>query len=298
MLVVVAGATGLVGSAITAALLEGGHDVIAMSRSRSARLDPRAQWVAGDVTKPTTLSEALNAADVVVDAVQFPNSPIENPAKGYTFKAIDLEGTKNLADAAVAARVHQYIDIRANGAGEDSPYHWCRYKWQEEQHVMASGMPYTIFRPTWIFGPGDVSLNRFLNFGKFLPFIPVIGNGQTRTNILFLGDLAAHVCASVGKPDAMNQTFDIGGPKVLTMDQIVRAGLKAQGRRRLLIHQSKALMKLVGSIVQHFPGRPLTPDAIDFITMEGVADTTALQRTFGLPLTPLAEGLATYLSQR
>jgi hypothetical protein len=70
------------------------------------------------------------------------------------------------------------------------------------------------------------------------------------------------------------------------------------GKNRFLLHQPKPLMKFIASVVQHFPGRPLTPDAIDFITMEGEADTGPLVATFGLPLTPLREGLATYLSRR
>lgn len=295
MNIVVAGGTGLVGSAITKALLDAGHSVAVLSRTQSARMDGRARWVVGDVTRPETLSEALKGCDVVVDAVQFPNSPIENPKKGYTFERIDLGGTKNLADAAAAAGVGHFIDISGDGASADSPYRWRRLKWQEEQHIIASGVPHTIFRPTWVFSEHDVSLNRFLNFGNFLPFIPVIGNGKTRTNILFLGDLAAHVTASVGNERARHRVFGIGGPEVLTMDEIIRTALSVQGRRRLMLHQPKPLMKFVAGVAQHLPGRPLTPDAIDFITMDGVADTAELRDAFGLPLTPLRDGLRTYL---
>jgi NADH dehydrogenase len=298
MNIVVAGGTGLVGSAITTALLDAGHAVSVLSRSSSPRMDPRSRWVEGDVTRPDTLTQALTGAEMVVDAVQFPNSPIENPKKGYTFERIDLGGTRNLADAAVAAGVAQFIDISGGGAAADSPYRWRRVKWQEEQHIIATGLPYTIFRPTWIFSEHDVSLNRFLNFGNFLPFIPVIGSGKTLNYILFLGYLAAHVAAAAGNAQALHRTFDIGGPEVLTMDEIIRTALQVQGRRRLLIHQPKALMKLIGGVVQHLPGRPLTPDAIEFITMDGVADTAALQEVFGLPLTPLREGLARYLPRR
>ncbi len=300
MNVLVAGGTGLLGSEITQALLENGHQVTVMSRSRPAAdaLDPRANWVAGDVTEPSSLAAPLEGAEAVVDAVQFPNSPIENPKKGYTFERIDLGGTRNLADAAKAAGVRQFIGISGAGAAEDGKYHWLRCKWQEEQHIKGTGVPYTIFRSSWIYGPRDVSLNRFLGFARFLPFVPVIGNGKARINPLFVGDLGKHVAAAVGNEAVLNRTFELGGPEELTMDEVVRTALKVAGKRRFLLHQPGGMMKFGASVLQHMPGRPLTPDAVDFITMDGVVDTTELREAFGLPLTRLEDGLRTYLPRK
>lgn len=297
MKIVVAGGTGFLGREITKALLEAGHEVTVASRSNPEKdpLDPRARWVRGDVMEPDGLVDALKGVEVVVDAVQFPNSPIENPKKGFTFERIDLGGTKNLVDAAKAAGVAHFIGLSGVGAAEDAEYPWLRYKWQEEQHIIASGMAYTIFRPSWIYGERDVALNRFLGFAKLLPFVPVVGNGKTRINPLFVGDLAAHIVAAVENPAARMATYEMGGPVVMTMDEIIRVALRAAGKRRFLLHGPKPVMKLVASVIQFAPGRPLTPGAVDFITMEGVADTSSLTATFGLPLTPLEQGVATYL---
>jgi NADH dehydrogenase len=299
MKIAVAGGTGFLGRSITRALLDAGHEVVVGSRRRpeKAPLDPRAIWVAADVTAPETLPALLAGADAVVDAVQFPNSPIENPKRGYTFERIDLGGTRNLVDAAKSAGTPLFIGLSGVGAAEHAPYHWQRFKWQEEQHIAASGVPYVVFRPSWVYGPGDVSLNRFLGFAKFLPFVPVIGNGKTRINPLYVEDLAAHVVAAVQKPEARGRIFEIGGPDVLTMDDVIRTALRVSGRRRFLLHSPKPVMKLVASVAQFAPGRPLTPDAIDFITMDGVADTSALREVFGLRLTPLEDGLAAYLKR-
>lgn len=297
MNIVVAGGTGFLGREITGALLAAGHQVTVASRSNPQQppIDARARWVRGDVMEPDSLAVALAGSDVVIDAVQFPNSPIENPRKGLTFERIDLGGTRNLVDAAKAAGVGHFIGLSGVGAAEYAPYPWLRYKWQEEQHIIASGLTYTIFRPSWIYGEHDVALNRFLGFAKFLPFVPVVGNGKTRINPLFVRDLGAHVVAAVGNEAARNRIFELGGPAVMTMDQIIRVALKAAGKRRLLLHNPKPLMKLVAGVIQFAPGRPLTPDAVDFITMDGVADTASLMETFGLPLTPLEQGVATYL---
>ncbi len=300
MEIVVAGGTGFLGSAIAEALVAEGHSVTVASRSRpkpSQGNQPAPRWRYLDVTDPASLPAALAGASAVVDAVQFPNMPIESPARGYTFENIDLRGTRRLVDAAVGAGLSLYVGLSGVGAAEDAPYHWLRAKWKEERHIRDSGIPSVIFRPSWIYGPRDVSLNRFLGFARFLPFVPVIGNGRTRINPLFIGDIGRHIAASVSRPDAHGRVFEIGGPAVMTMDDVIREALAATGKRRFLLHAPKPLMKLAGSIAAHLPGPPLTADAVDFITMDGVADNAALQSAFGLRLTPLAEGLRTYLGR-
>ena len=297
MRVAIAGGTGFLGRAITRALLDSGHAVRVISRSQPSRnpLDSRTEWRKGDVTEPDTLASALEGCDAVVDAVQFPNSPMEDPGKGFTFERIDLQGTKNLVDAARTAGVPLFIGLSGAGAAAGAQYHWLRFKWDEEEYIRQSGLQFVIFRPSWVYGPGDVALNRMLGFGRFLPFIPIVGSGRTRISPLFVDDLAAHVVAALANERALGRTFDIGGPEVLTMNEIVRTALRASGKRRFLFPQPKIVMKAIASVVQFAPGRPLTPDGVDFVTMDGVTDNGPLRETFGLRLTPLEEGLRSYL---
>ncbi len=294
MRVLVAGGTGFIGSAVARRLREAGHEVLILSR----RPRPGVAHVAGDVTDPASLQGKLDGFEAVVDAVQFPNSPIEDPRKGWTFERVDYRGTCNLVDAARAAGVRHYVNMSGVGAAEDARYHWFRYKWMEERYIADSGIGFTNFRPSWVYGPADNSLNRFLSFARWLPFVPVVGDGRTRVNPVFVEDVAAHVEAAVAKGPA-NRTFEIGGPEVLTMDEVIRTALRVAGKRRFLLHQPKPVMKALAAVLQFAPGPlRLTPDAVEFITQDAVADIGPLQEAFGLRLTPLEEALRSYLGAR
>jgi NADH dehydrogenase len=212
MKTMVAGGTGLLGREITRALLDAGHEVSVMARRRPGAdsLDARATWASGDVTDPASLADPLRGIQVVVDAVQFHNSPIEDPKKGNTFERIDLGGTKNLADAAKAAGVGHFVGISGASAAADAKYRWLRYKWQEEQHIKASGLRYTIFRPSWIYGPGDVSLNRFWASPGSCRSSPSSATEDPDQSTVRRRH--GQACGGVRRPrGAVTRTFEIGG---------------------------------------------------------------------------------------
>ena len=116
------------------------------------------------------------------------------------------------------------------------------------------GLP--IIRPSWVFGPGDRSLNRILSFGRFLPFIPVIGDGsKQRVQPVFVDDVARLAADSLERPEAKNQVLEIGGEQVVSMDELVRIAYDVQGKKPRIIHQPKRLMKMVGSVAASCPAR-------------------------------------------
>jgi NADH dehydrogenase len=251
----------------------------------------------GDVTRPESLAPAMDGVESVVGCQQFPNSPIENPGKGHTFEKVDAEGTENLVRAAKAAGVKCYVYLSGSGAAPEGP-HWFRAKWRAENAVRESGLTYTILRPCWVYGAQDRSLNRFLGMSRFLPFVPLIGNaGKQRMQPVFIDDVGRAVAESLDNPAASDQIFELGGPDVLSMAEVVRAALEVAGRKRLLLSSPKPFMKLVASVLQFAPGRPLTPNAVDFITGDALGDPAAIHSALGLRLTPLREGLATYLGK-
>jgi uncharacterized protein YbjT (DUF2867 family) len=297
--VAVAGGTGFVGGAIVCELAARGTRVVVLShRPPVATTDRLIEFRQADVTRPEGLAGAMTGVDTLVICLGFQNSPIEAPRRGRTFEKVDAGGTEALVTAAKSAGVGRIVYISGAGAAPDAPRHWFRAKWRAEEAVRGSGIDYTIFRPSWIYGPDDRSLNRFLGFARWLPFVPQIGNGRQLLAPVFVDDIGSLVADALVTPAARNATFEVGGPETLTMDAIVRAALRAQHRRRLILHAPVALMKLLTRPLTLLPSPPMTPDAIDFVVQSAQVDTAPLAAALPRHLTPLADGLAEYLTPR
>jgi NADH dehydrogenase len=297
-MIVVSGGTGFVGSSIVEELLNRGEPVAVLGRSESKireRFGDRAIPKAADVRNPSSLADAFRGADVVINAVQFPNSPIENKRRGWTFEDIDYKGTRNQVDAAKTAGVLRFVYLSGVGAAPDSPYHWFRFKWQAEQYLAQSGLEWVAIRPTWIFGPGDHSLNRLVGFARLLPFVPMFGSGKQAMQPVFLDDVGRVVADAARSPQAANQVLELGGPQVMSMDDVLNTALDVMGKKRPILHQPVALGKAIGAVASFLPSPPLTPDAVEFIRQPAVADNRAVEQTLHPRLWSLREGLSTYM---
>jgi len=293
--VLVAGGTGFIGSRIVRRLAADGHRVIVMSRDPGrarGKVPEGVEIRAGDTTDEASLGPALAGAEVVVNTVQFPNHPVENPRRGYTYIRVDGEGTVRLVGAARRAGVQRFIYLSGAGTREGQTKPWFIAKLMAEKAIRESGIPYTIFRPSWVYGPEDRSLNKFATFARMLPFVPVIGSGRTRVQPLYVGDLAEAVAASLRTESAINQIYEIGGPQEVTMDEIIRTMLRVMGRRKPLLHSPAWLMKLAAWPLQFLPAPPLSPGSVDFVLMEEPVDNTLVLRDLGLTLTSLEQGLS------
>ncbi|MGD0861338.1 MAG: NAD(P)H-binding protein [Candidatus Limnocylindrales bacterium] len=297
--VAVAGGTGFVGGAIARELAARGNRLVVLShRPPVATTGQSIEFRRADVTRPDGLPDALAGVETLVICLAFRNSPVEAPRRGQTFERVDAAGTEALVAAARASRIRRLVYISGAGAAPDAPRHWFRAKWRAEEAVRGSGIAYTIFRPSWIYGPGDRSLNRFLGFARWLPFVPQIGDGRQLVAPVFVDDIGALVADALGTPAATNVTLEVGGPETLTMDAVVREALHVLRKRRAIIHAPAVLMKILTRPLTLLPSPPMTPDAIDFIVGSAPVDSGPLLATLPRHLTPLAEGLASYLAPR
>ncbi len=301
-MILVTGGTGFVGSAIVGELLKRGEKVAVLGRdaSKIERLfGGRVEARGADVRDPAALANAMSGADVVVNAVQFPTSPIEVPRRGWTFEEVDYKGTLNQVNAAKAAGVKRFVTVSGVGAAADARQHWFRFKWQAEQHLINSGLEWTVVRPSWVYGPGDKALNRLLGFTNFLPFMPLFGDGKQAMQPVFVDDVGRVLAEAALSPAAANQLFELGGPEVMSMNEVLKTALDVMGRKRFILHQPIFVGRAIGKLaaLQPFVTPPLTADAVDFIANAATADNANLERALHPALTPLRQALETYLKK-
>lgn len=297
--VLVAGGTGFIGAAIVRALHDRGRPVSVLSR-RPERVRARFPSLAvdgrgGDVRRPETLAPALAGIDTVVHCVQFAGFPVEDPARGRTFMEVDAGGTRSMARAARAGSVRELVYLSAVGADRSSPRSWYRAKGLAEAAVSESGLSHVIVRPSWVYGPEDDSLNRFLRILRMVPgFFPQIGPGTQRIDPVFIEDVARLVVRAL-EEDLDGVTIEIGGPQTLTLDEVIREAMRVVGREKPIVHFPVPLVKAAAFVLELLPGQLLSRGAVDFVTQSAVADDRELRRRFPeFERRPLGEALEDY----
>lgn len=299
-MILVAGGTGFLGRSIVAALRREGHVVRVLSRGTRANPwvgDRGVSVVTGDVRDAATLGGAFDGVDTLVVAVQFPGHPVEVPKKGLTYDEFDRKGTENLVAAAKKAGVSRVVYLSGAGAGEGREEEWFVAKDAAEAAVTNSGMTYTIFRPSWVYGPRDRALNKFAFFARTMPVVPLPGPGTAKVQPVHVDDIGTVVALALKTPAADNEVIEIGGPQLLSFRQIVKMMLDVMGRKRLVLPAPTPLVKAGAALLYRAPGRVLSPRAVDFANGEARVDNRKLRELLGFQPRGLAEGMS-YLARR
>jgi NADH dehydrogenase len=298
--VALAGGSGFIGRAIARRLLAGGINVRVLTRnpdSARARLDlPGIEFVGVDIGLPALLKQALRGADAVVDAIQFEGYPVENPRRGLTFERIDYGGAIALIAAAKQAGVQQFIYISGAAADENSNHPGFRAKGRAERAIRESGLTYTIFRPSLVYGPEDKVVNGLARALRFAPVFGVPGTGRQKVQPVLVDDLAACVVLAVSGR-GRNGTYEIGGPDLMTFDEMMQIIMDASGHRRPLFHIPEGVMRGVGGLLEKLPKPILSRDAVTFVTADNACNIKPLIDEFGISLTPARVGMA-YLAKK
>jgi uncharacterized protein YbjT (DUF2867 family)/ligand-binding SRPBCC domain-containing protein len=297
--ILVAGGTGFVGGEIARELRRRGRHVIVLSsRGEGARgqLPDDIGIRVADVRDAEGLQAALSGVDELVISLAFPGLPVEQPRKGYTFSEVDAGGTERLVAAGKAAGVGRVVYLSGAGAGHDADKHWFRAKAVAEDAIRGSGMAWTIIRPTWIFGPGDVSLNRFLGFARALPFVPLTNFGGQKLAPVYVRDVAALAADSLEEDVAAGQVFEIGGPEAMSMRDVLHRAMDVAGLHKPLLPAPAPIVKLAAWPMRFLPNPLLSPDAVDFVNHPATVDLAPLLAAMPRTLTTLEDGLASYLA--
>jgi NADH dehydrogenase len=294
----VTGGTGFIGRNVVDELLRAGVGSVEITTRQPADADDRQgrvrlhQAFAGDAL---SLAKAMTGVDVVVHAIQFPNHPVEKPRLGRTYLEVDGRGTEIAARVAKELGVRRFVYLSGAGAGEGRPERWFQAKDQAEKAIRESGMEYALLRPSWVYGPGDRSMSKFVSFTRYLPFFPQVGDGQAPVYPVYVKDLARAVALCVQRDDARDKALNVGGPQRLTMDEVVRTLQKVMGKRRPIVHHPKPLMKLLTWPLSFLPTPPLSPGAVDFVTQVVEMDPKPAADFLGLTFRSLEDGLRDYL---
>jgi uncharacterized protein YbjT (DUF2867 family) len=291
--VLVTGATGFVGPAVANAIVDAGHEVRVLERKPGAWKEAgiRCQEaVQGDVTDLASLRQAAQGMEVVVQLVAI------RQGKREQFQRVMIGGTRNLIAAANEVGVRRFVLMSALGVTEQTkdlvPYY--NAKWTMEQDLERSALEHVIFRPSFIFGRDGGILPTFLKMAKLSPFTPVMGSGEQRIQPIWLDDVGRYFAQSVDAPEAARRTFEIGGPDVVSWNELwerIRATLGI--RRRPTLHMPIGLMRVPAVVTERLPGNiPLTGDLLTMLEAgDDVVSNDDAVETFDVTLVPLDEQL-------
>ena len=290
--VFVTGGTGFVGRAVIQALRAEGYAVRCLVRRGSER-DLRGlgaiERVEGDVMARQSLDDGMTGCDTVVHLVGIIH---ERPAIGSTFERVHIQGTQNVLDAAAAAGVRRYVHMSALGSRPAARSRYHQTKWAAEEAVRSSPLPWTIFRPSIIYGRGDEFITMLRSMLERLPIVPVVGSGRQRLQPVPVEQVAHGFAHALALGATVKHSYDVGGPDAVSMVELLDAIASALARRRRLkVHVPISVVRPVTQALYRLPGYPLTPDQLTMLEEDNTCDPAAFLSTFGLTPVPLAAGL-------
>ncbi len=303
--ILVTGASGFVGSHTVPALLSAGHRVVALVRSPAAGDAVLARLAAadragvelreGDVVRPATLGPAMAGVDAVVHLVAIPR----DFNGGADLARINTEGTRAVLGAMTSAGVRRLVHMGALGVVDDPRLHYASSKARAEAAVRESGLDWTILKPSLQFGPGDGFFNIIAGLVRLSPgIVPVPGDGKSRFQPIFVGDVATVVARSLADPATIGQTFELGGPRYWTYREITQEVLVALDKRRAILPMPIPLIRLVAGAAElvHLPF-PVATDQLRQLSLDNVGPLDLIPSRFGFEPRSM-EGALGYLRRK
>lgn len=223
------------------------------------------QLVKANLLKRDDVAEMMREADAVINLVG-----ILFQRGSQRFQAIHIDGAEAVARAAAEHGIGRVIHFSALGASPGSPSEYARSKAEGEKRVRAAFPGATIMRPSVVFGPEDDFFNRFAALARISPVLPLIGGGHTRFQPVYAGDVAQAALAALGNAGAASQTFELGGPEVMTLKEVMQFVLRETRRRRLLMNVPFGLARFQAAFLGLLPKPPLTPDQVRLLESDNV----------------------------
>lgn len=293
--VLVTGAAGLVGAAVCRELASRGWKIRALVRNAfkaaSALADVPLEIHAGDVRDGTAVRTAMNGAGTVIHL-----AAIAMERRGQTYEDVNTEATRTLLDAARDNGARRFVFMSQNGATAESPSKFLRSKGLAEQMVRDSGLQWTVFRPSVIFGPEDEFVNVLARLVRLSPgVLPLPDGGRARFQPIAVRDVARAVGMSLIRSDTISGVYALGGPAPLSLREMTERVMLAMRARRVIAGiPRQALAPLVALLQRVLPNPPVTTSLLELLGQDNVTPDNALAY-FGIEPTPFAPEELEYL---
>ncbi len=293
MKIFIAGGTGFVGEHLVRELLKRGHSVRLLVHGRRP-LQGDVEQVAGDCTRPETYTGSIAGCDAVINLVGIIR---EFPSKGITFERLHVQTTASLTEAARKSGVSRYLQMSALGTRPDAVSGYHRTKWRAEELVRGSGLKWTIFRPSLIYGPKDAFINMLAAQLRLAPVMPVIGSGSYRLQPIHADDVARCFALALEMPETIGQAYELCGNDRMSYEDLLDTVAAALGKTPpFKPHAPLGLMKMIIPILQKIPVFPITMDQLQMLLEESICDGS-WQKVFGFEPRGFKEGIAEYLNK-
>jgi uncharacterized protein YbjT (DUF2867 family) len=299
-MILVTGASGYIGSHITRRLVEQGLPVRALVRNvqkaesegRLAGLD--IDFVEGDVNDSPSLDRAMQGVTAVMHLVAI---AIEKGRSSY--EEVNYQGTVKVVEAAKRAGVRRFINMSQLGAKADLPYRFLASKGKAQNHVAASGLDWTAFRPSVVWGPEDEFANTFARLVPLTPLIfPIVGDENSKFQSVWVGDVATCFVKALQDDETIGKEYELGGPEILTLEEIERRTLQALGSRRLMVRFPMPLLKAAVALMETLlPNPPVTRSLLELLAVSNVTQNNAIERFVPEPRPFTVENIAPYMRE-
>lgn len=280
---IVAGGSGFLGRHVIEALLAHGHSPVVLSRRPERASSPGVVVLPSDVATAELECSPLGGADAIVNLIG-----IKREEGTQTFEAVHVDATRRLVAAARGLGIGRMVHVSVVCSRPDSrsPYH--DTKWRAERLVAESGLSFTVLRPGVIYGPGDDMISQLVKTIRFSPFLPLVGNGDSKLQPVDVRDVAEAVAVALGRPESVGKTYDIVGPEPLDLVDVERTVAQATGLHVYVVPTPSALLRpavRVMNAVSRNP--PSTPAQLRMLQEGMVGDPEPARRELGLEPRPL-----------